>query len=141
MMLHLNQSTPINRSTCIHERFNYEILRDVSDIIGFYIITITCSLGLIMNALCIKILAHSSLKHRFYKYLMCKSICDILVCFIGIGYLNNARTQCESNTSYGAIFFQWFIIKINLRIALLASGITEIQIDLDLPSNCLTRKL
>lgn len=52
------------------------------NILRIVIISIAVT-GLILNALSIFILNDNSLKHRFYKYLMCKSFIDFLVCASG----------------------------------------------------------
>ena len=106
---------------------------NISNIIGYYVITAISLIGLILNVLNIKLLMHKSLKHEFYRYLMCKSILDSIVCLFGVGYLNNNCLQCFPSyiSTYGVLFYRLYVIKIPLRMILVASVLSEVFLTLN----------
>ena len=110
-----------------------KVLERFSDIIGYYLITLVSTIGLILNLLSIKLLMHKTLTHKFYKYLRCKSIFDSIVCLFGVGYLKNNCLLCIKNhlNSYGILFFQIHVIRIPFRSALLASTLSEVYLNLN----------
>ena len=114
----------------LNETKNVSSIDIISDCIGYYLITIVSSMGLILNLIGIKMMLSKSLKHDFYKFLLFKTTCDSLVCLFGIGYLNNDCLSCLSNTNntYGALFYQLYIIKMPVRVTLLVSALAEIYL-------------
>ena len=101
-----------------------------SDIIGFYLISLVSFLGLIIN-LGINISWDSKiLKHSFYRYLRVKVCIDIVICIISIGYLNSNCLECQwtNNNNYYQIFYQWRIIKINMKGIFMISSLHEIYL-------------
>ena len=106
------------------------VLERISDIIGYYLITLVSIIGLILNLFSIKLLMHKTLKHKFYSYLRCKSIFDSIVCLFGVGYLKNNCLLCITNNfnSYGILFYQIHVIRIPFRSALLASTLSEVYL-------------
>ena len=106
------------------------LLMKISDVIGYYLITIAAFAGFILNLANIKLLAHKSLKHRFYKYLMCKSILDATVCFLGMGYLNNQSIPTFTD-NYWLLFYKLYIVKIPLRIEFMVLSLSEIYLTLN----------
>ena len=107
------------------------VLNKVSDIIGIYFITVITSIGCICNFMFLILVSHKSLKHKFYDCLWTKAFCDLIVSIIGIGYLNNACVECIKDRTYWALFYNLYMIKIPLRIALVASTYTEIYLILN----------
>ena len=85
-------------------------------------------IGLILNLASIKMLRHKSLKHQFYKYLICKSICDSFVCLHGIGYLNSNSAYSHQNVynTYSMLFYQINIIRNPLRCVFFISAASEL---------------
>ena len=109
------------------------LIEEISDVIGYHLITFVSLVGLALNLSSIKLLRHKSLKHQIYKYLTCKSILDSIVCLFGVGYLKNNCLLCITSyfNSYGMIFYQFYIIRILIRSALLASTISELCLTLN----------
>ena len=104
------------------------LLNTLSEVTGTYLVTIVNSIGLLINLLMLKILVNKKLKHSFYNYLWIKAFIDVLVCFIGIGYLKTVCIACLNTTrnTYGFIFYHWFIIMINTRVLFMTSAFHEI---------------
>ena len=109
------------------DTFALSLLIEISDVVGYYLITIAAFAGFILNLANIKLLAHKSLKHRFYKYLMCKSILDGIVCFLGMGYLNNQSIPALTE-NYWLLFYKLYIVKIPLRIEFMVLSLSEIYL-------------
>ena len=108
---------------------NFKItINFITDIIGYYIIPVVSLIGICLNISTSFILKRKELKQYFYKYLWVKSIIDSLICLIGIGYFRSLCVKCQSTkfNSYGILFYQWFVIKINLRTILMVSSLHEI---------------
>ena len=113
--------------------FNYSLLNLFSYITSYYLISIVSLVGFFLNLASINLLTNKRLKHKFYKYLKCKSICDTAVCLLGIGYLNSNCFQCVDG-SYGTfamLFYKLYIIKFAYRITLLSSALSEIYLNLN----------
>ena len=108
----------------------YVIIKYISDIIGYYIITIISVIGVVINSVCLIIMFNETLHktNKFYVYVIIKTIADLLVCLIGIFYLNADCLICEDTVynSYVILFLRWYIIRIPTRIIYLASSISEI---------------
>ena len=79
-----------------HLSFDHKLLNKISNIIGYYALTAVAILGFLLNAFGVKLLSSKNLlkKHKFYKFILVKTICDMLVCLTGIGYLNYTCLEC-----------------------------------------------
>ena len=117
----------LNASTRNQTGYCY-VLYSIADAIGYYLITIVSLLGFCLNLLSIKLLAAISVKHKFYKYLLCKSIWDALICLLGVGYLNSNCAVCNENNinTYWTLFYKVYVIRISLRILVSTSTLCEI---------------
>ena len=120
----------VSNTTSNNFVFDNALLDRISDIIGFYFITLVSIIGLALNLFSIKLLMHKSLKHEFYKYLKCKSIFDSIVCLIGVGYLNNNCLHYRPNfyNTYGILFYLLYLIRVPIRMTLLASALSEVYL-------------
>ena len=125
-------------------QLDYNLMNQISDIIGYYLISAVSLIGFLLNAILIKVLSNEDLlrKHKFYKYILIKSICDWLVCLVGIGYLNNACTICDQITQnkYSTIVYELYMIKIPMRIAIVSSVWSEIYLNYNIYSILSGRK-
>ena len=124
----MNSTTaPIVITSPVETEFN-RMLDSISNIIGYYLITVVSMIGLILNLASIRMLRHKSLKHKFYKYLLGKSICDSFVCLIGIGYLNSNSAYSLRNlyNTYLVLFYQINIIRTPMRCAFFISTSSEV---------------
>jgi hypothetical protein len=106
------------------------LMNQTANFIGYYLITLVSGIGLLLNAFAFKLLLNPNLKHQFYNYLLCKTVCDFWICLIGIGYLNNACFLCVDKIygSYSAIIYQFYIIKITIRSAIASSMLSEVYL-------------
>ena len=107
---------------------SFYVLDQISYIIGYYVITVICAIGVITNYCFLRVLSSKNLKHKFYSNMWIKTFCDLVVCLIGAGYLNNACNECLKKMTYNELFYNLFIIKLPLRIALNASTYAEIYL-------------
>ena len=116
----------------IYQKYCKE-LNQISDIIGYYIISIISSIGICMKLICLYVLSHKKMKHSFYNQLWSKSFNDFLTCLCGIGYMNSLAFGRDFNqaNSFWRLFYQWFIIGIPLRIVFMASSFSEISMILN----------
>ena len=112
---------------------NTELLDSVSKVMGSYVSSIICLIGLVIN---ISLLAHinkHSFRHKMYDTVRVCTIIDLLICIIGIGYNNSGCTSCLNTklNTQNALFYQWFIINVSLRGFLIASALAEINLILN----------
>lgn len=105
-----------------------EAINSASDIVGSYIIPSVSAIGVILNIFSIFILNHRSLKHNFYKYLICKSIINLLTCVVGMGFTNSYCRQCSFDENFEMLLYRNYGICIPIRILLLTSVLSEIVI-------------
>ena len=121
--------TQTNNATEQGNQFYYQQLNQVSNIIGYYAITVVASLGFVLNAIGVKLLSSPNLlkKHNFYKYILTKTICDMLVCLSGIGYLNNTCLQCVEvqQNIFGIVIYRFYSLAI-IRVTLFSSAWSEV---------------
>ena len=119
-----------NNITNISE-YAFHVLSHVADIIGLYVITAICGIGVVTNFCFLIVLSHKSLKHKFYENMWVKTFCDWIVCLIGVGYLNNSSSRFIENARYWCLFYKMCIIKMPLRVALVSSTLAEIYLILN----------
>lgn len=105
-----------------------EAINSASDILGSYIIPSVSAIGVILNIFSIFILNHKSLKHNFYKYLICKSIINLLTCVVGMGFKNSYCRQCSFDDNFEMMIYRNYGVCIPIRILLLTSVLSEIVI-------------
>ena len=123
----------VENTTLIHYPEYCRGLDKVSDIIGYYAISIISTIGICMKTACMIVLKNRKMRHSFYNQLWSKSFNDFLTCLCGIGYMNSlafGREFTQVNT-FWKLFYQWFIIGIPLRIVFLASSFSEISMILN----------
>ena len=107
------------------------VLNQISDVIGLYVITVIAAIGIVTNYCFLTILSNKRLKHKFYQNLWMKAFSDLVVCLIGVCYLNdNTYTRIE-NGPYWTLFIHLYMSKLSLRIALQASTYAEIYLILN----------
>ena len=128
-----NNSIPICIPIYIVYDYKHMVLNKISSIIGYYAITIISIVGLFMNTVAINVISNETLlrKHVFYRYILCKTICDWVACLVGIGYLNNMCILCPEIlcTSYGIQVFEYYVISISIRITFFASVWAEVYLN------------
>ena len=115
----------VSNKTSLIENNIYELF---SDIIGYYAISIISFIGIILNSFLSFILISKNLKHKFYKYILVKSIIDTIVCIFGLIYFKGICQNCLKNLRYQYIFHRWYVISINIRIVFMMSSISEIYL-------------
>lgn len=100
----------------------------ISDIVGYYVISVVSFIGILLNIFILFILRKKELKHDFYKYLWVKAIVDLMICIFGLVYLKSVCSDCPNTISntYWIIFYQWYMVKVNLRTVFAVSSIHEI---------------
>ena len=105
----------------------FQTLDQASSIIGLYVNTLVCTIGIFTNFGFLIALCNKKLKYHFYQNLYLKTFCDWVVCLIGIGRMGSHEINVNSST-YCTLFYDVYIIKIPLRIALIASTYAEIYL-------------
>ena len=132
-----------NNATEQGNQFYYQQLNQVSNIIGYYAITVVASLGFVLNAVGVKLLSSQNLlkKHNFYKYILTKTICDMVVCLIGISYLNNTCLECVEvqQNLYGIVIFRFYSIAF-IRVTLFSSAWSEVYLNYNRYSTLVGKK-
>lgn len=126
----LNSTIFSLKPTAISISSFYKTLNFISDVLGFYLVSASSFIGFFINLISLILLNHKTVKHKLYNTIQCSSICNLIVCIAGMGYLNSACKTCsytKSNT-HGFLFYQWYIIKIPLRMLFIASGLAEISV-------------
>ena len=121
-----------NNSTEQSDHFFYKQLNQASNIIGYYAITMVASVGFLINAIGVKLLSNPNLlkKHKFYKYILTKTVCDMLVCLTGIGYLNNTCLECTEvqQNFLGIVFYRFYSLAM-IRVTLFSSAWSEVYLN------------
>ena len=106
----------------------FHVVDQVSDFIGFYVITSVCVIGIITNLGFLKMLSNKKLKHKFHQNLWVKTFCDLIVCMVGVGLLNSGCLTCEVKNSYWTLVYNLLITKLFFRISTYASTYAEIYL-------------
>lgn len=99
-----------------------------SNLFGYYIIPGLSFIGFILNLSIFILLFKNNFKHRFYKYLSCKSLIDTILCLIGIVSTNSFCHFCHENSSntYFVFILKIYTVRFSLRIFLVISSFLEI---------------
>ena len=128
-----NNSNPVCFPLYVEYDYKYIVLNKISSIIGYYVITIISIVGLFMNTVAINVISNKTLlrKHVFYRYILCKTICDWFACLSGIGYMNNLCILCPEIlcSTYGIQVYEYYVISIFIRITFFASVWAEVYLN------------
>ena len=127
-----------------HFILNYKLLNHISNIIGYYALTAVALSGFLLNAIGVKILCNKILlkKHKFYKYILVKTVCDMLVCLTGIGYLNYTCLECIEikKDHYGFMVYRYYFIANFTRLTLFSSAWSEVYLNYNRYSTLVGKK-
>ena len=99
----------------------------ISNIIGSFGIGIICSIGFLINAFILYLLWNKNLKFSFYQHVKVITVIGILICLLGIGYMNNICIGCQIYFRYEIICYR-LIYRVSIRIILMISSLQEIYL-------------
>ena len=105
----------------------FHVVDQVSDFIGFYVITSVCVIGIITNLCFLKLLSNKKLKHKFYQNLWVKTFCDLIVCIVGVGLLNNDCPFRQVKKAYWVLIYNLLML-LFFRISSCATTYAEIYL-------------
>lgn len=80
-------------------------------------------IGTILNLLTIILLNSHKFKHKFYNFLWCRCVCNLLVCVVGIFTQSSPCEFCLYD--YLDLYFLMYGVLFSTRIALFASAISD----------------
>lgn len=86
--------------------------------------SVLSAIGTLLNLITIIILSRPTFDHTFYDFLQCRTICNLVVCLFGIFFQELPCRNCHSN--YRRLLFDYYVILIQMRAAVLASSISDI---------------
>jgi len=84
---------------------------------------------MILNFTSLVILLNQDLNHFIYNYIWSRFFCDLIVCATGAGYVKLCTINCRQ--TYFAVFYQWYLNGIPMKVALFASTMSEILLILN----------
>lgn len=114
----------MNSSNSTGPSATFEALSLATTILESYLIRITSALGVLVNVFGVVILSNKKLTHKFYNYFWCRSVCNLLVCLVGAGYIRNDGPSLKR--SYVHLYYAWYIINLPLRIVFNASAFSDL---------------
>ena len=106
------------------------IFKLTTDLITIYGIPGISVIGTALNLCSAAVLLNAKLKHSFYDFLFCRTICNLLVCLFGIFY-SDLVCEKECTDSFVHLNIHWFGLIFPKRVALLASFNSDILIILN----------
>ena len=114
----------------------------ISNIFGYFIIPGLSAIGMVLNLLITILLGKNKFKHKFYKYLCCKTIIDVMICFNGIGFMNSYCSICQENISNTFLLqiYRQHLVKNSLRVLLSISSLFEVFLSLNRFMTILNKK-
>jgi hypothetical protein len=100
--------------------------------IGYtYIYTVLCSIGTLLNLICIIVYISRRFQGNMYKYLINKTVFEFLTLAIGAVSPYGNCQNCAAFQTYGATFFKLYFLKIIINITYTASAVAEIGVTYD----------
>lgn len=100
--------------------------------IGYiYIVPTVCSLGFILNIICIIVFFRLRQNGNIYKYFLSKTIAEIIVLVIGAFIPYGNCVFCDSYQTLGAQIYKMFFLGFLNQICYTYSGLCEIIITID----------
>lgn len=101
----------------------FERYLDLATEITNYGIPVVSAIGTLLQLTTITIFSSSWFEHKFYDFLTCRSICNLIVCLIGI--FNKQVPGEYQKTEYLPLLVKIYLLHIPMRIAYLASAISD----------------
>jgi len=105
------------------------VLVQISNIIENYAIRFISITGVILNFISLVIVLNKDLNHFIYTYIWSRFFCNVIVCATGAGYVKVCTINCRQ--TYFAVFYQWYLNGIPMKVALFASTMSEILLILN----------
>lgn len=104
------------------------LLEQIADSIGLYAVPYSAGVALTFKVFLIVILTNQSLSNDFYKYLRVKTVFDILVNLVGIGFNNAMCLSCKhiAVNSYGMLIYFLYFVRPFIRILMMSSFLCDI---------------
>lgn len=93
-------------------------------LINNYAICVVSIVGTVLNLFTLLLLANNSFKHKFYDFLRCRCLCNLVVCAFGIAYVDVFCRECPVN--YVRLLLYSVLVHIPVRMAFLASAISDV---------------
>ena len=87
------------------------------------------AIGITFNAVTLFVLSNQNFKHKYYDFLRCRCICNLVVCVTGAMYKDLTMRDTESD--YYELFYEWLVVNLPKRIAFFASAISDILLILN----------
>jgi hypothetical protein len=113
--------------------FNLTIQKNMSAVVAYlnrsseavtYGINGVSFIGLVFNISTLIVLAYPKFRHKFYDFLRCRCICNIVICIVGSFF--DELPQRYTTVEYSSLYIYWFFIGLPMRIVFLASAISDI---------------
>lgn len=115
----MNNSLLANQSNSSESKFNMDLALEISE----YGITVVSAIGIVLQTATIIFFSSSWFEHKFYDFLQCRSICNLIVCLFGIFHRPVFCLNCT--TDYSRLIFDVYLIDMPIRVAFLASAISD----------------
>lgn len=101
-----------------------QTLQIAGELISNYVIRFIGALGIFVNliTLAILLIKKSKFQNNYYNFVWCRQFSNLIVCILGAGYL---AQSCQVCLDYDLTFYEYFLSRIPLRIAFLASIVSD----------------
>lgn len=112
---------------------NINTMNSISNAFGYFLIPVISVIGLFLNLSITILLGKNKFKHKFYKYLGCKTVIDLIICINGIGFMNSFCSICQENVSNTLLvqIYKLHLVKNSLRVLLALSSLFEVFLSLN----------
>lgn len=106
------------------------LLEQIADSIGLYAVPYSAGVAFTFKVFLMVILTNRSLSNSFYKYLRVKTVFEILVNLVGIGFNNAMCLNCRhiAVNSYGMLIYFMYFVRPFIRILMMSSFLCDIYL-------------
>lgn len=104
-------------------------LTSAKDTLDTYPFRIVSGVGVIFNYYTLYALNRYRRRYKFHDFFICRCFCNLVVCFLALFYKQDlpGLVLCsECKMDYWILFFQSYLAMILIRVALMASAISDI---------------
>jgi hypothetical protein len=128
-----------NNSANLTNTSDFTLIESVNNSVDYYInligstylISITCVVGFILNTVCLIVLLHPELKGNMYKFLIAKTLMQMVVHLSFLSHLSNSCTFCLGYMSYFGMLMRIIFFHYFLNTAMFGQVLFEIVLSID----------
>jgi hypothetical protein len=96
-----------------------------------YVMIVNCGVGLVLNSICLLVLLSLKIKGDMYKYIILKTIVEMLTLFSSFMSLFTRCQSCITNGNFSAVLIRIIFVEYLNNAAYTCSGFCEIALSYD----------